>query len=89
MMNPETQGKLMVAMIISVLAFGFGTTAVLLTGHYQNINTVSTLNTTQQSDFPVVPNNQNSLNTSTQSSSQQNNNSYNPNNNKNNSSTTR
>jgi hypothetical protein len=31
-MNPELQGKLMVAMLISILAFGMGTAAVLISG---------------------------------------------------------
>jgi hypothetical protein len=31
-MKPETKGKLMVAMVVSILAFGIGTGTVLVTG---------------------------------------------------------
>jgi hypothetical protein len=85
-MNPELQGKLMVAMLISILAFGMGTAAVLISGQYKNINTISTMNTTKQSDFPVVPSStQNNLNSSSsQPSNTTNNNPINNNNNNNN-----
>ena len=57
-MKPEIQGKLMVAMVVSVLAFGFGTGTVLVAGHYQINNTPNTLNTTQPGDFPYLTNSQ-------------------------------
>lgn len=69
-MKPETQGKLMVAMTISILAFGLGTGTVLLTGHYQYLDTPTTLNNSTQSDFPVISNNQNSISTSNNQSSE-------------------
>ena len=53
-MNPETQGKLMVAMLISILAFGLGTGTVLVTGLNNNQNTLNTMNTTKQSELPII-----------------------------------
>ena len=93
-MNPETQGKLMVAMVISILAFGTGTGTVLVTGLTNNQTTLN-LNTTKQSEFPVIPyinqysqntsstqdtgqNDQDTGETSKQSNSQTNNNNNNP-----------
>lgn len=67
-MKPETQGKLMVAMLVSLLAFGFGTGTILLTGQYQTSNPTTSFNTTKQSDLPVIPNsNQNKVDTTTPS----------------------
>lgn len=54
-MKPDTQGKLMVAMMVSILAFGFGTGTVLVTGHLET-NSSITLNTTTPGDFPVISN---------------------------------
>ena len=87
-MKPETQGKLMVGMVISILAFGLGTATILVTGNLPTLNTTTTLNNTTNSDFPIVSNNdQNIENTSTSQNSQQdtqdsnNNNNNNPSNN--------
>ena len=87
-MKPETQGKLMVAMVVSILAFGFGTVAVLLTGQYQTLDSTTTLNTTKQSDLPPITNtNQNNQNTSTSQNSPSNQNNQ-PSNSQNNNPTT-
>jgi hypothetical protein len=69
-MKPETQGKLMVAMLVSILAFGLGTATVLVAGHLQT-NQSTNLNTTPQSDFPIIPNTRenNTNNLSTNSAS--------------------
>ena len=62
-MNPETQGKLMVAMLVSILAFGTGTGTVLVTGLNHNQNALNFINNTKQSELPVIPNmNQNRQN---------------------------
>ena len=53
-MRPKVKGKIAVAMIISLIAFGFGTAAELIVG----LNTNSTLpnfNLTQQGQFPSLP----------------------------------
>jgi len=72
-MNPETQGKLMVAMLISILAFGTGTGTVLITGLNHNQNSLNTLNTTKQSEFPIIYNtNQNNLDTQNTQNTEQN-----------------
>lgn len=68
-MKAETQGKLMVAMVISLLAFGFGTGTILVTGHYQDKNSSTTLNVTKQGDFPYITNNRNYINNTPSSSS--------------------
>lgn len=76
-MKPETEGKLMVAMLISILAFGFGTGAVMVTGHLES-NSPITLNTSTPADFPVISNsyknNDNSTSTSYSPDYSQNNN---------------
>ncbi|HEY0196767.1 MAG TPA: hypothetical protein VGC02_04245 [Methanobacterium sp.] len=66
-MKPELQGKLIVAMLVSIMAFGLGTGTVFVTGMYQTLDPTTTLNTTQQSDFPVIQNNNpnNNMNTNT------------------------
>lgn len=61
-MKAETQGKLMVAMVISLLAFGFGTGTILVTCHYQDNNSSNTINVTKQGDFPYITNNRNYIN---------------------------
>lgn len=72
LMNPETQGKLMVAMVISILAFGTGTGTVLVTGLTNNQTSLN-FNTTKQSEFPVIPYiNQYSQNTSSTQDTEQN-----------------
>ena len=53
-MRPKVKGKIVVAMIISMIAFGFGTAAEMIVG----LNTNSTLpnfNLTQQGKFPSLP----------------------------------
>ena len=67
-MKPEIQGKLMVAMLISIIAFGFGTGTVMLTGHL-NTNPSITFNTTQQSEFPIISNSSENNDNSTTSNS--------------------
>lgn len=59
--------------MVSILAFGFGTGTILVTGHYQTNSTNTTLNTTKQSEFPTISN-QNTVTTSnnSQNSKQQN-----------------
>lgn len=61
-MKPETRGKMMVAMLVSLLAFGCGTGTVLITGSFQPFNSTSTVNTTAP-DLPPVYTNQNSIDT--------------------------
>ncbi len=83
-MKPETQGKLMVAMLISILAFGLGTVVVLLTGQYNHLDSTITFNTTKQSEMPIIPNtNQRNSNTTTITSNQPNSQNDNDNNNNN------
>ncbi|MCE5214553.1 MAG: hypothetical protein LLF83_07540 [Methanobacterium sp.] len=65
-MKPETQGKLMVAMLVSIMAFGFGTGTVMVTGHL-NSNPSITPNTTQQSEFPTISNSADNYSNSTSS----------------------
>ena len=63
-MKPEIQGKLIVAMLVSVVAFGFGTGIVLITGTLPAMNSTNMFNTSQNSDLPVIYNtNQNNMNT--------------------------
>ncbi len=57
----------MVAMVISILAFGLGTGTVLVTGQFQTLNPLTTLNDTQNSDLPVIYD-QNANNRNTQQS---------------------
>lgn len=68
-MKPELQGKLMIAMLISIMAFGFGTGTVFITGMYQTLDPTTTPNnTTQQSDLPVIQNYNPNNNVNTNSS---------------------
>ncbi len=53
-MKPEIQGKLMVAMVVSLMAFGFGTGTVLVTGQFPSLDSPNTFNTTQNSDLPAI-----------------------------------
>ncbi|HOI71149.1 MAG TPA: hypothetical protein PLC38_02560 [Methanobacterium sp.] len=63
-MKPEVQGKLMVAMLVSVVAFGFGTGTVLITGTLPAMNSTNMFNTSQNSDLPVIyDTNQNNMDT--------------------------
>lgn len=55
-MRPETQGKMMVAMVVSLIAFGLGTGTVLVTGQFNNLTPALTFNSTPQGDLPVVYN---------------------------------
>ncbi len=66
-MKPELQGKLMVAMLVSVLAFGFGTGTILVTGQYQALNT--TTFDTNTPDLPPIYTNTNNMNTGNTSGS--------------------
>jgi hypothetical protein len=67
-MKPETQSKLMVAMLVSIMAFGFGTGTVMVTGHL-NTNPSITFNNTQQSEFPIISNSPDNYNNSSTSNS--------------------
>jgi hypothetical protein len=51
-MKAETQGKLMVAMMVSILAFGSATGTALLMGYYQNPDQI--LNLTKPGEFPYI-----------------------------------
>lgn len=53
-MKPELQGKLMVAMLVSIIAFGFGTGTVLVTGQFPSLDPPNMSNTTQNSDLPAI-----------------------------------
>ena len=77
-MKPETQGKLMVAMVVSILAFGIGTGTVLVTGLYLNMSnpfnmTLNQTNLTNQTNqtIPSVQTN-NNINTAPSTSSSNN-----------------
>jgi|GEM_PF-3054208 hypothetical protein len=53
-MKPELKGRITVALVISLIAFGFGTAADIFVG--SNNNTSQTLNLTQQQeDLPSLP----------------------------------
>ncbi len=53
-MKQEIQGKLMVAMLVSIMAFGLGTGTVLVTGQFPSLDSQNTFNTTQNSDLPAI-----------------------------------
>ena len=53
-MKAEIQGKLMVAMLVSIMAFGFGTGTVLVTGQFPSLDSPNMFNTTQNSDLPAI-----------------------------------
>lgn len=53
-MRPETQGKIMVAMVVSIVAFGLGTGAILVSGQFNSMNPALTFNSTPQGDLPVI-----------------------------------
>lgn len=58
-MKQETQGKIFVGMIISVLAFGFATGTGIFIGA-NPLNSIGVLNLTNQGEFPTIyttPNN--------------------------------
>lgn len=58
-MKQETQGKIFVGMIISVIAFGFATGAGIFIGA-NSLNSIGVLNLTNQGEFPAIyttPNN--------------------------------
>ena len=58
-MKQETQGKIFVGMIISVLAFGFATGTGIFIGA-NPLNSIGVLNLTNQGEFPSIyttPNN--------------------------------
>jgi hypothetical protein len=58
-MKQETQGKIFVGMIISVLAFGFATGTGIFIGA-NPLNSIGVLNLTNQGEFPAIyttPNN--------------------------------
>jgi hypothetical protein len=64
-MKPEIQGRLMVAMFVSIIAFGFGTGTILITGQLPNLDSTNMFNNTQNSDLPVIyDTNQNNMDTS-------------------------
>ena len=81
-MKPETKGKLMVAMVVSILAFGIGTGTVLVTGLYLNMSNPFNMtlnNTTNQTNLTNVNpsiqannNNNNNVNTTPSTSSSNN-----------------
>lgn len=53
-MKPELKGRIAVALVISLIAFGFGTAADIFVG--SNNNTSQTLNLSQQQeDLPALP----------------------------------
>lgn len=53
-MKPELKGRIAVGLVISLIAFGFGTAADIFVG--SNNNTSQTLNLTQQQeDLPSLP----------------------------------
>ena len=53
-MKPELKGRIAVGLVISLIAFGFGTAADIVVG--SNNNTSQTLNLTQQQeDLPSLP----------------------------------
>ncbi len=51
-MKPEVQGKLMVAMLVSVAAFDSGTGTVLITGTLPAMNSTNMFNTSQTAIYP-------------------------------------
>ena len=53
-MNAEIQGRLVVVMIVSLLAFGFGTSSILIAGAFIKFNTTNTLNTPNTGEFPIT-----------------------------------
>jgi hypothetical protein len=53
-MRPETKGKATAALVISLLAFGFGTGAGMLTGFTLNGTDYPQINFTQPSKIPVI-----------------------------------
>ena len=82
MVKPETKGKLMVVMIVSILAFGIGTGTVMVTGLYLNMSNPFNMtlnNTTNQTNLTNVNpsiqannNNNNNVNTTPSTSSSNN-----------------
>ncbi|MGO9388428.1 MAG: hypothetical protein ACLPWD_10375 [Methanobacterium sp.] len=94
MVKPETKGKLMVVMIVSILAFGIGTGTVMVTGLYLNMTNPFNMtlnNTTNQTNItnvnPSIQTN-NNINTTPSTSSSNNGQSQQNNNNQNTSNTT-
>jgi len=64
-MKAEIQGKLMVAMLVSIMAFGFGTGTILVTGQFPSLDSPNMFNTTQNSDLPAIYDSNQYSNTST------------------------
>ena len=52
-MKPESKGKIFIALVISLVAFGFGTGAGIFVGNYPMTNS-SFLNLTKQGEFPAL-----------------------------------
>ncbi len=68
-MKPEIEAKLVVAMVISLVAFGFATSTVLVMGLIANDTPSNQLNVTKQGEFPSITSSRpNSLNTTQQQS---------------------
>lgn len=57
-MRAETNGKLLVAMLVSILAFGTGTGTALLMGYSTYNNPYQMLNLTKVGEFPIIHRNQ-------------------------------
>lgn len=57
-MNPETEGKALVALIISLIAFGFGSGAGIVMGINQDSISTSIVNNSSQ-EMPLIPNTNN------------------------------
>ncbi len=68
-MRPKVKGKIAVALIISLIAFGFGTAAELIVGINSN-STLPNFNLTQQGKFPSLPYSTSSNVTTTQNNAQ-------------------
>jgi hypothetical protein len=66
-MKPEIEAKLVVAVVVSLVAFGFATSTVMVMGLVANITPSNQLNLTKQSEFPTIFSSRpNSINTTQQ-----------------------
>jgi len=57
-MNPETEGKALVALVISLIAFGFGSGAEMVAGIGLNNNSTPIVNNSTQ-EMPQIPSSNN------------------------------
>ncbi|MGZ4857223.1 MAG: hypothetical protein ACXVZU_02520 [Methanobacteriaceae archaeon] len=63
-MRPETNGKLAVGLIVSLLAFGLGTGTAIFSGFNSYSNNLTTTNITPPGELPPIFTTTNPINTS-------------------------